>query len=233
MNPVGAVEMMATVPLFSGLPKAALGELGSSFRRKEFPPGAAIFRQGDPGGEMLVIFSGRVKIETTTPRGRRTVVALLGPGDLFGELSLIDGAPRMGDAVCMDRVEAWSLSASDFYPCLEAHPELASGFLRILASRLRDADAAFQDIVFLDIPARVAKRLLELAESHGTERDGAIELGMPLTQGELAKMVGASRERVNRALAGFAAAGLVEAHGRRYTIRDVAGLRAATKGPRR
>jgi CRP-like cAMP-binding protein len=182
-----------------------------------------LFRVDDVSDALYVVQAGRVAITNHSPDGRETVVAVLEAGGLFGELGLFDGAPRSADARALTDATVLELRYEPVRAELEAAPELLWIVVQLLAQRLRATDEALADAIFLDVPARTAKRLLELAGSSD-------DVTLPVTQEELAGMVGASRERVNKALALFVRLGWLAAEGRghyRILKRDELELRAS------
>lgn len=204
--------MLEQTDLFGALPPEQLEKLRSAVREARLGRGDELFRKGDAAADCFVITEGRIAISAHAGDGRESVVAILGPGDLVGEMAMFDGGPRSADARALTPARLQVLSFDDVRSALEASPDVRWEVLRILASRLRATDDALADAMFLDVPGRTAKRLLELA---GTDD----EFEMPLTQEELAGVVGASRERVNRAIATFSKLGWLEVTGRgRYRI---------------
>lgn len=200
--------------LFAELPEAARVKLLESADERRFGRNELLFSQGDASGELFIVRSGRIAIATRTADGRDSVLAILEEGAIFGELPLFDDAPRVADARALVDSAVVVMPYDTVRPVLEQHPETLWVVVRLLARRLRATDEALADAVFLDVPARTAKRLLELAG----EVD---EFKLPVTQEELASMVGASRERVNKALALFGRLGWLEVRGRgRYKILD-------------
>jgi CRP/FNR family cyclic AMP-dependent transcriptional regulator len=211
----GAVSgVLDTVALFGALPEPLRSELSARAEERHFARNDIIFRQGEPATELFVVGAGRVAIATSSRDGRETVVAVLDDGSLFGEMSMFDDAPRSADARALTDVTVVVLGYDHTRHVLEQRPDVLWDVVRLLTARLRATDEALADAVFLDVPARTAKRLLELA---GTADD----FRLPVTQEELAGMVGASRERVNKAISLFGRLGWLEARGRnRYRILD-------------
>lgn len=200
--------------LFAQLPEAARIKLLESAEERQFGRNELLFSQNDASGELFIVRSGRIAIATRASDGRDTVLAVLEEGAVFGELPMFDDAPRVADARALVDSVVVVMPYTTVRPVLEQHPETLWVVVRLLARRLRATDEALADAVFLDVPARTAKRLLELAG----ELD---EFKLPVTQEELASMVGASRERVNKALALFGRLGWLEVRGRgRYRILD-------------
>lgn len=222
-------ELLGQSALFSALPEQAREQLASYLHRRRYRSGEALFYQGDQGNDLFLIASGRVKIASHSPEGRESLVALLGKGEIIGELSMLDGKPRSAEARAIEDTTVYVLSEPAFKEFVASHPSVTWGLMRVLAERLRRADEAVADAAFLDVPGRVAKRLLDLAEQHGITLDSGIRIGIPLTQEQLAGMVGATREGVNRAVSAFSARGVIERRGRHYVIKDLAKLEARAR----
>lgn len=199
---LSVTSVLAKVPFFSGVAPDHLEVLARSLQRRTVRAGKAIFRQDDPGSSLYVIESGVVKVQRTSPEGKEVILAILGPGDFFGELALLDGEPRSADAVAKEDTAVLVLERDDFIAFLDREPAVATKLLAALSRRLRRTDQLVQDAAFLDVPARLARALLQLAESP--------EAATGLTQSELAAMVGASRESVNRWLQFYRRRGLIE-----------------------
>jgi CRP-like cAMP-binding protein len=211
---VPARRLIDANELFSALPDAARATLRRRATTRSYERNEVLFSQGDSATEMFVIESGRIAIATKAPDGRESVVAVLEAGGLIGEMGLFDGVSRSADARALVESKLLVLQYESVRQALEAHPEVLWVVVRLLARRLRATDEALADAVFLDVPGRTAKRLLELAGE-------ADEFKLPVTQEELAAMVGASRERVNKALALFSRLGWIEVQGRgRYKFLD-------------
>jgi CRP-like cAMP-binding protein len=193
---VPARRLLDATELFAELPEDALTELGKHAVVRELERNELLFRQGDPSSSLFVIQEGRIAIASQAGDGRETVIAVLEDGGLFGELPLFDDAPRMADARALLDTTVVELSYEPVRALLRARPELLWVIVRLLVERLRATDEALADAVFLDVPARTAKRMLELAGDSDS-------FTLPVTQEELASMVGASRERVNKAISLF------------------------------
>jgi CRP-like cAMP-binding protein len=207
-------RLLDATRLFAAFPEDVRNALREQMEIRHCARGEILFRQGDPATELFVVLDGRIAIATQSGDGREAVVAVLERGGLFGELALFDDEPRSADGrALIDSVVA-ALPYGPVREVLRQRPELLWVMARLLAERLRATDEALADAVFLDVPARTAKRLLELA-------NGQDRFSIPLTQEELASMIGASRERVNRALALFTRLGWIELEGRgQYHILD-------------
>ena len=211
-------RILETTQLLGALPPQTLESLRSSSTSRSIARNEVLFRRGDESHELFGIVSGRVAILTRSPDGRESLVAVLEEGSLFGELPLFDEGPRSADARALEDTQLLVLQYPAVREAFQAHPHLLWVIVRVLARRLRSTDDSLADAVFLDVPARTAKRLLELSG----DRD---EFRLPMTQEDLAGLVGASRERVNKALSQFAKLDWIEIQGRnRYRIVDRAAL---------
>jgi CRP/FNR family transcriptional regulator, cyclic AMP receptor protein len=214
-------DVLAATELFQGVHQDELTELARHASTRRLVRGDVLFNEGDPPDALYIVLRGRVAIANKSFDGRESVVALMENGDLFGEMGMLDGLPRSAEGRALEPSEVLELGYGPARALLERRPELLWGVVRMLADRLRGMDEALADSVFLDVTGRTAKRLLELA-------NGANEFLLPVTQEELAGMVGASRERVNKAIASFIRLGWLEQSDRRYRIlqRDRLELRA-------
>lgn len=200
--------------LFGQMPPELLAELSGRTELSKYRRNELICQQGEIADQLFIVFSGRVAISVRANDGRESVVAVLGPGALFGELPLFDGGVRSADARALGTVHLISVGYDDVRRVLDTRPEILWAVVRILARRLRATDEALSDAMFLDVTGRTAKRLLQISA-------GDDDFRMPLTQEELAGMVGASRERVNKAIATFVKLGWLQVEGRtRYRILD-------------
>ena len=206
-------SLLAGVELFRALSSDAFDEIVAVARSRALHRGDVLFREDDAAEELFVVERGRVAIANKSIDGRESVVALMEPGDLFGEMGLFDGMGRSAEARALESSRVVSVPYAPLRATLERRPELLWGVVALLARRLRSMDMALADSVFLDVTGRTAKRMLELAGD-------ADEFVLPITQEELAAMVGASRERVNKAIASFIKLGWVEQRDRRYRITD-------------
>ena len=203
------VSTLRGVPFLAVLPPAELEALAQRAHARHYRAGTTIFHREDPGSTLHVIRKGRVKLTLTSPEGREVTVGLLGPGDFFGELALLDGGPRSASVVALEAVETLTIDRGPFLDTLVSHPEVSGALLAVLGERLRNTDELIQDILFLDLPARLAKRLLALAEEHGRRVAEGLRIDVRLNQSELAGIVGSTRESVNRCLNAFASRGLL------------------------
>ena len=188
--------------------------------------GEVLFLEGDLGDTLYVIVRGKVKVGRTSADGRENLIAVLGPGEMLGELSLFDPGPRTGSATAVVPSELYQLSHADFTSWLNDNPAAAHILLRALAQRLRKTNEAMGDLVFSDVPGRVAKALLDLADRFGEPAvGGGTRVAHDLTQEELAQLIGASRETVNKSLADFDARGWLRREGRTLILMDLERLK--------
>jgi CRP/FNR family cyclic AMP-dependent transcriptional regulator len=220
---VSKATIMRNVPLFAGLSEQELHHLARSLGRRTFAKGAIIFHKASSGQTMYIIESGKVRIFTLSESGQEVTLNIYGPGDVFGEFSLLDGLPRSAGVVAMEKTVTLTLHRDHFLQHLEASPSMARSIIEVLTARLRFTTGHAESLAFLDVSGRVAMRLLDLAGRYGTEK-ASIELDLRLTQGELATWVAATRESVNKALGTFRDQGLIAVEGQRITILDVEGL---------
>ena len=210
--------LLDQVPLFASLQPAHLSELASKLMTRNYRQGETIFYKDDPGLLLYIVKAGQVKITTLSPEGEEVILAIFTDGDFFGELSLLDESPRSASAVAMVPTQAITLHRQDFLDFIAKHPELVSDVLAALSRRLRSTDFLLEDAVFLDLPARLAKRLLQLSERHGIKTDAGVEIDLRLTQQDLADLVGASRVAVNKQLRLYQARGIIRIGRQRITI---------------
>lgn len=208
-------EFLATVPLFREIERPALRTFAEITREQRYPKHAVIVSEGDPGDALFVVRAGEVKVVLVGEDGREVILNVLGQGDHFGELSLIDGRPRSAHVVATSPASMLILRRADFRRRVEAQPQVAWALLTELSRRLRQADSAIGSLVMLDVPGRVAKVLLD----HATPGEPA-QLVRALTHQTIAQMVGATRETVSRTMKELAATGAISVDKRQVTIAD-------------
>ncbi len=214
-------ELLRTVELFADFSDDELARLARDCATMELQRGDVLFAEGDQPDQLYVTLSGRIAMVNRSVDGRESVVALMEDGDLFGEMPLFDSQKRSTDARALEPSTAISIPYGPLRSIYETNPTQLWRVVALLAKRLRAMDGVLADSVFLDVTGRTAKRLLEIAGDHD-------EFALPVTQEELAGMVGASRERVNKAIASFIRLGWLEQRDRRYVIvkRDQLELRS-------
>lgn len=212
--------VLATAPLFAGVDPATADLLASAMTTRKVDRGHVVFTEGDTGDRLFIVLEGKVKISRSASDGRENLLAVLGPSEMFGELSLFDPGPRTATATAVTDSALASLDHDDLRPLLLAQPSVAAQLLAALAQRLRRTNEAMADLVFSDVPGRVAKALLDLAERFGDAESDGVRVHHDLTQEELAQLVGASRETVNKALSEFANRGWLRLEGRTVLLLD-------------
>ena len=213
------VAVLAECTLFSGMPRQDLEELAPAARSRTFRNGSYIFREGDLGNALYVIRRGQVKISRMGRGGAEAVYAILVPGDSFGEIALLSGdATRTADAQAMELTECVSVAKDPLLSFLDQHPVMSRHLMQALARYVQQVDESLAEIAFLDITGRVARKLLDLGESHGRQTGDGIRIDVRLSQRTLASMVSASRENVNRALHRFTVHGDIKQDGGLITI---------------
>ncbi len=219
-------DFLAQHDLLGHLMPEELDDLLAPARVERFDEGRVLFRKGDPGDKLYVVLAGRISIGTTSEDGKEVVFNVLGRGEVFGEIALLDGKARTADATAMAECHLLVLERKDFMPFLESHPEVAARLIAVLCERVRWVSQSYEDALFMDLPARLAKRLLILAESYGEPAGAtATRIEFPLSQQELAKMAGVSRESVNKLLRAWQAQGLIAHDHSHVTILDPARLK--------
>ena len=205
------VELLEQAPLFSVLRGEDMRDLADKFHVVRYRRGEVIFREGEPAERLFLIASGRVKLTIASPAGQELMIAVLGRGQIFGELAVVDRGLREMDARASEDVTLFSLLSDQFWTVIEGRPALARRLLELMGRRLRRADQATQDLVFFDAPTRLARKLLELAEEHGSPGDdGGVRIDTRVTQEEIAQMIGVSRESANRLISSFAGRGWID-----------------------
>jgi CRP/FNR family cyclic AMP-dependent transcriptional regulator len=217
---VSTEEVLSKAPLFSALDRESAAALRMSITEVELPKGRTLFNEHETGDRLYVVLEGKIKLAITSPDGRENLLSVLGPGEMFGELSLFDPRSRTASAIALTDVRLAGLGHDDLRPWLTGRPEVALHLLRALAQRLRRTNDVLADLVFTDVPGRVAKQLLDLADRFGQKVDDGIRVHHDLTQEELAQLVGASRETVNKALADFAQRGWLRIEAKAVVIMD-------------
>jgi len=200
-------DVLSRAPLFEALSEDDARALRSDVINVQLDRGERLFAEGDAGDKLYIILRGKIKLTRAAHDGRENLLSVLGPGEMFGELSLFDPRPRTSSAIAVTDSRLAALAHDELRDWLTGRPDVSLHLLRALAQRLRRANDVMADLVFTDVPGRVAKALLDLADRFGEQQDEGLQVHHDLTQEELAQLVGASRETVNKALADFAARG--------------------------
>ena len=220
-----AEVVLRRAPLFEGLDEDSARALRRQMPDVKLSRGEHLFMEGQEGDRLYIVLDGKLKLTRAAADGRENLLSVLGPGEMFGELSLFDPRPRTSSASAVTEVVLAVLPHDALLPLLRKRPEISLHMMRALVQRLRRANDVTADLVFTDVPGRVAKALLDLADRFGQQTEEGLQVHHDLTQEELAQLVGASRETVNKALADFAARGWLHISARSVLIVDSERLR--------
>jgi CRP-like cAMP-binding protein len=230
LAPTPIVDSLSTIPFFAGLDPDALGRVAAGTRARRFRRGEVIFHLGDPGDALFIIVSGEVKISLPSEDGDEAILVRLARGDVFGELALLDGAPRSATATALTAVETVVLPRDRFRELIANEPIVRDALLASLAAELRRLTTHVEELHFLDITGRLAACLARLATDGGTALpDGDIQLKTSLTQGDLASMVGSTRQSVNKLLRQFTDDGYLRLERDAIVVTDLEGLARASR----
>jgi CRP/FNR family transcriptional regulator, cyclic AMP receptor protein len=220
------VRALASSPLFADVPPARVWALAETGATRRYRAGAYLFLEGDEADSVYCVLRGRVQIESPRDDGRTLLRAILSPGQLLGELGVLAAIPRTSAALALDDVVSLRVPGEAFSSFVRSEPAAAGAMLRALALMVVEREGAVDDLLFLDLRARVAKRLLSLVSlSTGELPPNGVRLPDGITQSDLASLAGGSRENVNRAMSELQRRGLVERRGHKYVLTDVSGLR--------
>jgi CRP/FNR family cyclic AMP-dependent transcriptional regulator len=219
------MEFLKRLPLFIHLSDAELTALAKDFTVRRFQQGETIFFQGDPGQALYLIEAGRVRIYVQDDTGQEISVIFLGAGDIFGELAVIDGLPRSASAAAADETIVHVLSRERLRAHLLASPQLSYNFMQALAVRVRYSTLQVGNLTLHDVPGRLARKLVELAQGYGRVTPDGVKIDMTLTQSDLASLIGATRESTNKALGHLKRSGVIRLEQNQITIIDPDALR--------
>ncbi len=208
--------LLRNVPLFAVLPESQLVLLTSVVSRKSFPRGTTVMAAGEATDSLYVVISGRLKVMMSDDEGREVILAMLGPSEFFGEMGLLDDSPRSATVVTVEACELLILAKKDFKKCLLENFEMAMTVMRGLVKRLREADQKIGSLALMDVYGRVARLLLDTAETI----DGQKVVTKKLAKQDIAKMIGASREMVSRVMKDLQTGGFIEVRGSTILVRD-------------
>jgi CRP-like cAMP-binding protein len=219
------VERMAETPLFAGAAHSAIGDLASRGRVRQYRRGTYLFHQGDESPEIFFLISGRIEISSTSAGGQRQLHTTIDGPQFFGELGVLGDMSRTAAALALEDSSVWMVAGQSFLGFLAEEPGATRPLLRALARQVQSHEAFVDDLLFLDLKGRVAKRLLQLVSPSLEELPGdGVVLPSIVTHADLASLCGGSRENVTRILSEFQRRGLVERDGRRFVLRNIAGL---------
>lgn len=223
-------DLIKQIPLFNSLQDSDVEALASTVRIKTLKPGQTLFHKGDEGTALYIVKQGTIKIVLPSRIGDEIIVTIITDGDFFGEMALLDGEPRSADAIAIDASQVLILRRQDFLHFLQSNVNAIKAILSLLSKRLRSTDEMLEDTCFLSISVRLAKKLVELAQSHGREADDGIHIELSLTQKELGDMIGATRESINKELRGMREKKLIQTHGNKIQIMDMEKLKRKFRG---
>ena len=218
-------KILENHPFFSKLAASERDTLLSRARAKRFRAGEIIFHKGVPGDSMMAVLSGQVRISAPGVDGREIVLNTIEAGQVFGEIALVDGGPRTAEAAAATDCELLFLDRRDFLPFLESHPSLALALLLIVCQRLRQTTEQVEDVMFLPLPERLARKLLQLAATHGRQTPEGVRIESGLSQRELGNLLGLSRESINKQLSAWHRQAILNTDGGIITLVDLEALR--------
>ena len=221
---MSAIDVLNRVPLFADLHDDELRAVAARLGKRIFAEDMILFHKGSPSQALYLIESGSVRAFVLSDEGQEMTLDIYGPGECFGETALVDGQMRSAGAITLEPTVTYTLPRDDFLGCLERHPAVARRALALLADRLNRLTAFAEHLAFMDVTGRMAALLLELADHHGAGQDHS-QIGLHLTQAELASCCAASRVMVNKVLGTFRDDGLIKLEGQTITILDAEGLR--------
>src|SRR3970040_135193 len=211
-----STAVLKAVPLFSSFPEDQLRMLTAVVARKSVSRSPAVMAEGDPTDSLYIVLSGRLKVMMSDAEGKEVILTILGPGEFFGEMGMIDDEPRSASVVAIEACELLYISKRDFKKCLAENFEMAMAVMRGLVRRLREADRKIGSLALLDVYGRVARLLLDMSETVGGEKI----VTKRLPKQDIAKMIGASREMVSRVMKDLQMGGYIEMRGSNIVLRD-------------
>lgn len=218
-------RLLLSSPLFDALPREALDDILLQATEKSVRRGQTVFQKGDEGSYMVAVLSGRIRISATSPEGREVTLNMIDAGEVFGDMALLDGNPRSADATALEDSTLMVVERRHFLPYLTSSNELALRMIDVLCKRLRDTSETLGNFAMLDLPGRLARKLLSLAGEYGKSANGRIRLEIRLSHTDLGRFVGSSRESVNKQMRAWEEAGVVAREGGRIAVCKPAVLR--------
>jgi CRP/FNR family transcriptional regulator, cyclic AMP receptor protein len=222
------LPLLGSIALFEGLTLEQLEKVAALVQVRHYAGRAVVVSQGEPAAALFAIVKGRLKVVSSGPDGRDTVLGIMAEGEVFGEVALLDGGTRSASCTAIEPCELLAIERAQFLELLEQSPGIAVKLLHVLSARLRRLSQRSEDAAFLDVPSRLARSILDLATRFGEKRrgtDSGIFIAIKLSQQELGDLVGATRESVNKHLKDWARQGIVELDGGRMIISDIDSVR--------
>ncbi|MGA8900077.1 Crp/Fnr family transcriptional regulator [Bradyrhizobium sp.] len=228
----GKLSVLRKHPIFRDLDAEAFEQLGRYAKSATLKRGATIFSKGDPGNSLIAVISGTVKISISSPDGRNAILNLIGPGEIFGEVAVLDGQARTADAIANSNCEIFVIDRREFLPFVKSQPALAMKFIELLCTRLRWTSDQVEQVILQDLPGRLASALIRLTERHKATQGGR---AIAITQQEISEMVGMSRESINKQLRAWASRNWVRLEHGAIVVLDAGPLQeiagSGTEGP--
>jgi CRP/FNR family transcriptional regulator, cyclic AMP receptor protein len=216
--------------ILEGLSDQELSGLAALARVKVYKARETIVEKGDPAREFFVLIRGRAKVATSGAGGTDTALNVMGPGEVFGEIAMLDGQPRSATVTTLEESEIAVVDVQAFRGLLASSPSIAIKLLSVLARRVRELTTRLEDRAFLEVPARLAKQLLWLAENHGQRSGTGAHIELRLSQQELGDLIGATRESVNKHISEWTRSGVLKQTRERFEIFDLEALRGIARG---
>jgi len=218
MNPSYKREILLQVPLFRSLTPAELEAVCSRAATQAHARGTVILRKGDPATGMIVILQGRARISIVSDEGKEVTLSVLGPGEVLGEISLLDGEERSADVTAIEDCVLLSVERTHFLSMLQGSSDLCMRLMKTLCQRIRRTSLSLEEAVSLDLPTRLGRHLLRMADQHGVPTPRGTRITLRMSQGEIAALVGASREKVNRQLRSWESDGVITTDNGHYVM---------------
>ena len=224
-QPKGVENFLQGLTLFARLDREGLEQIAAHVHRRSFAPGVTLFHQDMPGSILYIIEQGYVRVFSIGRTGQELTLNICGPGEIFGELSILDNQYHSATAITLAQTVVLLLAKTELDLFMERYPQIERAMIQLLVARLRTTTRHAEAMTFQDVQGRLACEILNLGEKHGQLHSNAIKVDIPLTQGDLATMVGASRESVNKALSALRAQNLVDIDSSSLTVLNPSGLR--------
>ena len=217
-------DALLASPFFQHMGADELDEIIGFATERRIPKGAVIFTKGDPGTSMMAVLAGRVRVSSISADGKEVTLNVIGPGEIFGEIALLDGKPRSADATTLDDTMLMVVERKQFLPFLLKNETLVERLLVVLCDRLRRTSLALEELALFDLPARLGRLLIKLSQDYGRPVPGGVRIDMKLSQRDLATLVASSRETVNKQLRGWREQGVVDIVAGYVVIKNAAAL---------
>jgi CRP/FNR family cyclic AMP-dependent transcriptional regulator len=212
-------------PIFQAMEPAEIEEILSLASERHVPRGTVIFQKGDEGSSLMAVLSGRVRISVVSLEGKEITLNVISPGEIFGEIALLDGKPRSADATALETSSLLLIERRHFLPFAQRHADLYPRLLAVLCDRLRRTSLALEELALFDLPVRLARLLMKLAQDYGRPDPNGIRIDLKLSQRDISNLIASSREGVNKQLRAWREDGVVDMEGGYLLVRRPARLR--------